>query len=128
MRALLDSHAFLWAAEGNARLGTEAESALYAPDSELYLSLVSVWELTQKAAAGKLKLPRPATAYLAAQARENRVALLAPTLAHVARLEQLPFHHRDPFDRMLVAQAQVEGLTIISVEAALRLYEVPVIW
>lgn len=128
MKALIDSHAFLWALEGNPRLGPEARGVLDGGGNELYLSLVSIWELAIKASAGKLDLPQPASRYLEREAAARDVTLLPLRVAYVQQMELLPFYHRDPFDRMLVAQALVEDLVLLTVDRQLARYGVRVIW
>lgn len=128
MKALIDSHAFLWALEGSSRLGSGARTLLDSPDNELYLSLVSIWELAIKTSAGKLDLPQPASRYLEREAATRNVILLPLRIAHMQQMELLPFYHRDPFDRMLVAQAMVEDLVLLTVDRQLARYGVRIIW
>ena len=122
MRLLLDTHAFLWLITGDARLPATTRSLIDAAESVL-LSVASVWEAEIKRAAGHLDVPPVADA-----AERVDVSLLAITGAHATAAAQLPLHHRDPFDRMLVAQARVESLVLVSKDTALRRYGVAVAW
>src|SRR2546423_12069929 len=114
MRLLLDAHTFLWWVTNDPALKRRARAAIADVDNDCFLSHASVWEMAIKVSLGKLKLPSPVGRFVAEQCEMNNFHLLPITLAHVAAVERLPFHHRDPFDRLLVAQAQHEGLTVVS--------------
>lgn len=122
MTLLLDTHVALWAITGDATLGEEFLDRLR-HDPDIFLSPVSVWEITIKQAAGKLAGP----ADLAERVRDMGFRELAVTHAHAIAAGRLPSHHRDPFDRMLVAQASTEGLTLVSRDASIALYDVDVL-
>jgi len=122
VRLLLDTHAFLWLVAGDERL-PETARTLVASASEVLLSAASVWEAEIKRAAGRLDVPPVVGA-----ARRARVPVLGVTAVHATAAAHLPLHHRDPFDRMLVAQAQVEGLALLSKDEAVRRYGVAVAW
>jgi len=127
LNALLDTHVFLWAITADERL-TEAQRRIFSDGSNgLWLSVASVWEILIKVGLKKLPLPVPATAYVLTQLEKNRIRLLPVRPAHLSELEMLPPLHRDPFDRMLVAQARTEALTILSRDEAIRAYGVPVV-
>ena len=128
MRLLLDTHTFLWIVGDDARLSPAARSAFRSPQNEVLLSLASIWEILVKATLGKLPFPRPAAPYLRQQIRHTQVEVLPIMLAHVLRLESLPMRHRDPFDRILVAQALEERIPLVSRDRALAAYEVKVLW
>lgn len=127
MRLLLDTHAFLWFAGGDPRLPSQARRAMEAPDAELVLSAATVWEIAIKSGLGRLKLPEPLPEYLAQKVAEG-FRLLPVEAFHAASVESLPSHHRDPFDRLLVAQAMAERMPIVTGDTALRAYPVKVIW
>lgn len=127
MTLLLDSHAFLWFVAGDRRLGTKARRALEDPAARPLLSLASVWELAIKSSLKRLTLPAPLDEYLTAKLSTN-LQLLPIELSHVVALERLPFHHDDPFDRLLIAQALGERLPVATCDRAFRKYGVDVIW
>ncbi len=126
MKVLLDTHTFLWAVTDEQRLSPRARTAM--SSSELWWSVVSLWEALQKVQAGKLPLPQPAGAFLTRELTSSRVQLLPVSLGHVLRIESLPLHHRDPFDRMLIAQSIEEGWPIITADPWFSRYPVDVIW
>lgn len=128
MRLLLDTHTFLWYILGRLQLSARAHTLLQDPASELFLSIASIWEVGIKVSTGKLILSEPLEAYFLEQMRINSVSLLPITLAHTARISALPFHHRDPFDRMLVAQSLTEGIPLVSADPALDAYGVVRLW
>jgi PIN domain nuclease of toxin-antitoxin system len=101
-----------------------ARAAIVDPENQAYLSAASVWEISIKAALGRF----PATPDFAAAIRKDRFLPLDITMAHAAAAGALPLHHRDPFDRMLIAQAQIEGIVIVSRDRRLAPYDVPILW
>ena len=127
MKLLLDTHAFLWLVAGDRRLSPTARRALAEPKAQPLLSLASVWELAIKSSLGRLTLPEPLDTYLAKKLATN-LRLLSVELSHVVAVERLPFHHQDPFDRLLVAQALSERLPIVTRDREIRKYGVEVVW
>jgi PIN domain nuclease of toxin-antitoxin system len=121
MRLLLDSHVLVWWDNGTP-LSRGCVEAVCDAD-EVYVSMASTWELTIKASAGRLRIPRPLPAILA----DNGFLPLPILLEHTQQLATLPHHHRDPFDRLLVAQALAEGLTLVTRDPQLARYAVPLI-
>lgn len=121
---LLDTHIFVWALAEPARVPDAAWVPLRDPTQPLFLSVASAWELAIKSARGKISLPGGVQAFVGEGCRRTGVTMLGIDLSHTAEVERLPHHHRDPFDRMLVAQARVENLALLSVDAALDDYEV----
>jgi PIN domain nuclease of toxin-antitoxin system len=126
MKILLDTHIFLWFISGDIRLSTDVRDAIRDPDNEVYLSAVSVWEAIVKYQLGKLPLPEPPEIYLPKQRDLHQIVSLALDESSVAQLANLSPLHRDPFDRMLICQALQNGLTIATVDAAVRAYSVSV--
>lgn len=122
MRLLIDSAALIWWFADDAHLGPDATAAIEDPGTEAYASVASVWEIGIKQARGKLALDVPVPEIMEA----GLINALPIEIAHALVAADLPRHHADPFDRMLVAQAQVEGLVLLTPDAALRRYEVPV--
>jgi PIN domain nuclease of toxin-antitoxin system len=128
MKLLLDSHVLLWAIDKPKLLSKRVKKALLDDANELHASVASMWEIALKARAGKLHLPA-APGYLEEHLRELGIQkYLAIGVFHVRQLEKLPPIHRDPFDRMLVAQAMAERLTLVSKDELLRKYPIPVLW
>jgi PIN domain nuclease of toxin-antitoxin system len=127
VKVLLDTHAFLWAITDDPQLSRRAREVFSGP-GDLFLSVASIWEILIKVQIRKLPLPRPVVPYLRGQLAKNSVQILPVLLDHVARLEQLPMHHRDPFDRILVAQSAEEGLPILTADPLLGKYPVTLIW
>ena len=126
MRILLDTHIFLWFISGDTQLSTDIRDAIRDPDNEVYLSAVSVWEAIVKYQLGKLPLPEPPETYLPKQRDLHQISSLNLDENSVIQLSKLPLLHRDPFDRMLICQALQNGLTIATVDLAVRAYPVSV--
>lgn len=128
MRVLLDTHAFLWFIEGKSLLSVRARQIIEDATNERFLSVASLWETAIKVGIGKITLHQPFETLIPAQLRVTNVTLLAITLDHVTRLMTLPLHHRDPFDRLLIAQAMAENLTILSADSTFDAYAVNRLW
>lgn len=128
MRALLDTHAFLWWTLDDDRLSDAAREVIRDGRNEILVSVASIWEVAIKATRGKLELPLPIDAYVTDRLRRNRWAALAIDERHAIRTASLPMLHTDPFDRVLVAQAMVESLPIVTIDAAISRYDVETIW
>jgi PIN domain nuclease of toxin-antitoxin system len=124
MKILLDTHIFLWFISGDSRLSTDVRDIIRDLDNEIYLSVVSVWESIVKYQLGKLPLPEPPETYLPKQRELHQIASLTLDESSISQLAKLPPRHRDPFDRMLICQALQYGLTIATVDAAVRAYSV----
>jgi len=127
MKALLDTHTFLWAIAEDEKLSRRARQ-IYTSSNDLWLSVVSVWEILIKVQAGKLPLPEPTGPYLTKKLAKERIEILPITLDHVLQTESLPPHHRDPFDRLLIAQSIQEDWPIITADPMFACYSVKVIW
>jgi PIN domain nuclease of toxin-antitoxin system len=128
MRLLLDNHAFVWFAYNAQDLPDKTRELLEDASTELNLSLASVWEMAIKVSIGKLQLAEKVTDLVTNQMTKDEIELLSITLPHLDLIETLPFHHKDPFDRLLIAQAQVESIAIVSIDAAFDSYGVNRIW
>jgi len=128
MRALLDTHVFLWALLDSPKLSQRAREILVDARSTLLFSSVSSLEMAIKVRNGRLRLPAPLCRYLPNKFSELGLAPLPVEHSHAFRVAELPAHHRDPFDRLLIAQAQLEGVPLISADTQLHAYDVEVIW
>ena len=127
MQLLLDTHAFIWFYTGDKQLSSKAKTLINDLSNECFLSIASVWEIGIKTSIGKLELRVNFTG-LADFMATNRIVLLLIAFRHIQRLQSLPFHHRDTFDRLLIAQAFAERLTLISRDGFFQQYDVPLIW
>jgi PIN domain nuclease of toxin-antitoxin system len=127
MKLLLDTHAFIWWDSDPAQLSARALAALRDPANEVWLSVASVWEMVIKAQLGKLALRVP-LADIVSQQQGNGLRVLPVTLAHALGVEGLPAIHKDPFDRVLIAQANAEGAELVSADHVVRQYPVRVLW
>ena len=127
MRVLLDTHAFLWFMAGDVKLSRKARNLMSDKNTELVLSSASVWEMAIKASLGRLTLPLPVKDYIAAKVRSGMV-ILPINWRHAAAVQNLSWHHRDPFDRLIIAQAQLEELPLITADKVFSKYDISVIW
>jgi PIN domain nuclease of toxin-antitoxin system len=128
MKLLLDTHAFLWFIGGDDRLSPSARALIEDTNNVVYLSVASLWEMAIKISLGRLQLAQPFETFIPHQLSLNRIGLLGVTISHAAKVATLPFHHRDPFDRLLVAQAQIEQMLLVSGDAAFDAYSVTRLW
>jgi PIN domain nuclease of toxin-antitoxin system len=123
LRLLIDSNAFIWMVAQPRELSAESRRAILDPANQRFLSIASIWEIAIKLSGGKLELPGTLQAAVDGMAAE----MLPVTMVHIGRVQTLPFHHRDPFDRMMIAQAIEEGLTIVTRDRHFGAYGVPVL-
>ncbi len=128
MKLLLDTHAFIWINEESPQLSEKVKTLFCAEENEIYLSIASAWEIQIKAQLGKLDLQIPIKELIDNNIKENKIRLLQISLSHIEHLEKLPLYHKDPFDRIIIAQAIVENLTVISLDNAFANYAVSTIW
>ena len=128
MRLLLDTHAFLWWVMGGDQLSPRAHAAIGNPANSCALSIASAWEMAIKLSLGKMRLKSPLGTFLPEQLAANGFVAHPIDLRHVARVAHLPFHHRDPFDRLLVAQALEDKLTVVSADKIFTRYRVRRVW
>lgn len=128
MNLLLDTHAFLWFMAGDAALSKTARSAIENESNNLFVSAASLWEIAIKVSIGKFELSEPFETLIPHQLAENDMELLNISVEHTALIASMPFHHRDPFDRLLAAQAKVEQLTLVSIDDIFDAYGVTRLW
>jgi len=128
MRLLLDTHTFLWFIDGNLKLGSHARWLIEEMTNERLLSIASLWEMSIKNSLGKLKLPLPFTKLVAEQVYGNAIKLLHITPEHLDALRTLPYYHKDPFDRLVIAQCMAEDIKILSRDKAFDDYEILRFW
>ena len=129
MRLLLDTHAFLWwVSSGGSRLSDRAREVMTDGDNDVTVSMASVWEMSIKVGTGRMGLPEPIERYVPDRLRHHGFELLPIELRHAFRAGTLPRIHGDPFDRMLIAQAQVEDMALVTADPAIGRYDVEIIW
>ena len=128
MNVLLDTHAFLWWIDNNPKLSSRAREIISDAGNAIFLSAVSGWEIAIKARLGKLTLPGALGRFIADQLVANAFSGLPIQLSHALHVYTLPAIHRDPFDRILVAQSQLEDMPILTVDLQIAKYPVEVIW
>jgi len=128
MRLLLDTHSFLWFINGSPQISTSARTLIEDASNQPFLSVASLWEMAIKVSIGKLSLGQPFETLIPQQLSLNGIALLGITISHTAVVTKLPFHHRDPFDQLLIAQAMVEQIPIVSGDTAFDMYTVTRLW
>ena len=124
MNLLLDTHAFLWAIDNNPQLSQKARESIIDGNNIVFVSAATAWEIAIKKSIGKLRIPNGD--YLE-ELKLHRFTPLDITTEHALMVENLPPHHKDPFDRMLIAQAQVEKLTLVTGDAKIKAYNIPII-
>lgn len=128
MRLLLDTHAFLWFFIGDTSLSATARASIEDESNEKFFSVASLWKIAIKVSIGKLTLSAPFDEIFPDQLANNGIDLLGITPAHVSTITTLPFHHRDPFDRLLIAQTIVEQMQIVTIDSAFDDYPVIRLW
>jgi PIN domain nuclease of toxin-antitoxin system len=128
MRLLLDTHTLLWFLSDDAQLSDPARKLIEDGANEILLSIASLWEMAIKISLGKLTIGGPFDIFIPEQLALNSIGLLGITLAHTAAVSTLPFHHRDPFDRLLIAQSLVDAVPIVSRDGILDAYGVVRMW
>jgi PIN domain nuclease of toxin-antitoxin system len=128
MRALLDTNSFLWFIGGSDKLSIDARNFIADIDNQLVLSSASLWEIAIKASLGKLDLLQPFNQLIPQQLEQNDITILPIEISHLTKVINLPFHHRDPFDRLILAQALTEELPIVSPDALFSQYSVSLVW
>lgn len=128
MNLLLDTHALIWFLEDDAQLGRQARAAIGDAANQSYVSDATAWEAGIKSSLRKLHLPAPYQELFPGLLETLGFYILPIRHEHLHRMVMLPWYHRDPFDRLLIAQAQVEGMTLVSCDASFPVYDVPLLW
>jgi PIN domain nuclease of toxin-antitoxin system len=127
-RFLIDTHCWLWAMVAPDRLNAAATELIGSDENTVVFSAVSAWEIAIKVGLGKLQLPEPVDNYVVSRIDDQAMKPMPVYIHHALRVAELPPHHRDPFDRLLIAQAQIEGLPLMTADAAIAAYDVEIIW
>ena len=128
MKLLLDTHTFLWFIIGSLNLSADARTLIEDQTNEKFFSIASLWEMAIKVSIGKLTLSAPFDILIPEQLTSNGFETLPVEIAHISKLIGLPLHHRDPFDRLLIAQAITEQMHIVSADSAFDAYQIARLW
>jgi PIN domain nuclease of toxin-antitoxin system len=128
MRILIDTHVFIWWTSDSQKLSLTLYNLLTSPKTQVILSVVSIWEMQIKLSLGKLELKTALPELVEDEVKQNRIELLPLDLSHIYALSNLPNYHRDPFDRLLIAQAKSEELVIISIDEKFDGYDIERLW
>lgn len=128
MRILLDTHTFLWFIAGSEQISQVARNLIEDPNNEAFLSIASLWEIAIKVGLGKLTLGARFEQLIPQQLQDNDIKILAIELPHLNRLMTLPMHHRDPFDRLIIAQTAEEGLALVGTDTIFDRYQIIRLW
>lgn len=128
MKLLLDTHAFIWFFRGDLKLSARARALIENADNQIMLSKASAWEMAIKQSIGKLSFGLPFKAVLVERLKQNQVEMLDISLDHIEVVASLPLHHRDPFDRLIIAQGIVENIPIVSADSVFDTYPVTRVW
>jgi PIN domain nuclease of toxin-antitoxin system len=128
MNALLDTHTFLWWVADAPQLSKTVKDFISNPDNKIFFSAASAWEIIIKVGTSKLTLPEESDIYITSRLTSNRFQILSVDLSHTLQIAKLPDLHRDPFDRIIIAQSQVTGMPILTIDRLIIQYPVDVIW
>ena len=128
MNLLLDTHSFIWFVEDSPSLSAQARALIEEPTNAVFFSMASVWEMAIKVSLGKLHLSQPLDLFIPNQLLLNDITILDITVNHTLRVATLPFHHRDPFDRLLIAQSLVERMPCVGIDSVFDAYSVQRLW
>ncbi len=128
MRLLLDTHVLIWFIEDERRLITSVYDQIVDPEVDVLVSIASLWEIAIKTSIGKLTLREPFETLIPRQLAAEQIDVLPISMPHLAALRTLPHHHRDPFDRLIIAQAMAEGVAVVTADHAFAAYDVAVVW
>ena len=128
MNALLDTHAFIWWVTDAPQLSTTAKDFIASPNNQIFFSVAGAWEIIIKVGTGKLNIPEEPDPYITSRLTDNRFEVLEIELAHVLQVAKLPDLHRDPFDRIIIAQSQVTEMPILTIDRLIVQYDVDVVW
>jgi PIN domain nuclease of toxin-antitoxin system len=128
VKIILDTQVLIWWANDVSSISDRVQNISFGVDNELWVSLASIWEIQIKVFLGKLNLPRPLPDIIATQVSKNQIKIMQIELSHIYALDLLPLHHRDPFDRIIIAQVMNEKISIASIDKAFDAYSIERIW
>ncbi len=128
MKVLLDTHTFLWWVADDPQISVTAKNIITNPDNDIYFSVVSAWKIIIKVGTGKLSLSESPEIYIPTRVASNQFEILPVQISRILKINSLPNFHKDPFDRLLIAQSLVEDFSLITVDSAIAQYPVQTIW
>jgi PIN domain nuclease of toxin-antitoxin system len=128
MKYLLDTCTFIWFVSNSPELNITAKNIIEDENSEILLSIISIWEMSIKNSIGKLEFTKPFEEFIKGQVKLNEIEILELSKEHIFKVNTLPFHHKDPFDRLIIAQSMVENVPIISADPEFVKYPITLIW
>jgi PIN domain nuclease of toxin-antitoxin system len=128
VKVLLDTHTFLWWVADDPQMSVTTKNIIVNPDNDIYLSVISAWEIIIKVGTGKLSLSEPPEIYIPNPIASNQFEILPVQISHILKINSLPNFHKDPFDRLLIAQSLVEDFSLITIDSAITQYPVKTIW
>ena len=128
MKFLIDTHTLLWIVTNDIKLSEKANKLYLNSDNLIFISLASIWEMAIKISIKKLSIKEPLKDFIQGQIKGNDIRILNIEIKHILLLENLPFHHRDPFDRLIISQSMSENIPILSSDKVLDLYPIKRIW
>jgi len=128
MKILMDAHSFLWFINGSPQLSARAKTTIEDPAHDKFLSMANIWEMAIKSSLGKLHIAQPFEQFIPHQLQINGFEIFEVEFDHIVKVIHLPFHHRDPFDRLLIAQSLVEQIPVISADSVFDSYSVQRVW
>lgn len=128
MRILLDTSTFIWFIGGNKKLSEKAREVIENFENELYMSVTSLWEMAIKIGIGKLELSESFDKLIPKEIKDNEINIIQIELPHLYKMMELPLHHRDPFDRLIIAQGIIRQLPIIGCDKMFKFYDIDIIW
>jgi PIN domain nuclease of toxin-antitoxin system len=128
MKILIDTHCFLWFLDNNPKLSNTALSLIKDINNEVLLSMASIWEIGIKCSTGKLRLTDPFEILIPTELTANKITPLQITIEHISGVVNLPFHHKDPFDRLIISQSIIENIPILSADPEFVKYPITLIW
>ena len=128
MKLLLDTHTFLWFIGGNTNLSNTARNAIEDTSNQRFISIATLWEISIKVSIRKLKIGIAFTELVEQEVYGNAIEILEISSEHLDELVKLPFHHKDPFDRIIIAQSQVEKIPILTSDSKIKQYSVDIVW
>ncbi|OFX28135.1 MAG: twitching motility protein PilT [Bacteroidetes bacterium GWA2_31_9] len=128
MKLLLDTHTFLWFINDDKRLSLKAKELISKPNNIRYLSYASIWEIAIKSSLGRIEIPIDFEKFIEEQLKINNILIFPFSISHLAKVKELPFIHKDPFDRIIISQSIIENVSILGIDSVFDKYGITRIW